>query len=189
MGEVVCVPTKGPIAVSAGMRSGTMLAAPQASTASVSNSGVGHVSALKLAQMCLLVVRWRTIGSAEAWVTVLRACVLMPNGPTTAVTLGSHACAGMPSIGSAETSLLRSWPSQLNTRDCALLHMLYCCSMPVGDVSYNSYFAVVLLLCKPNLQTLLVAPCCCKRLMRFVLLLEMLMSILRPPFISMVVIL
>ena len=42
---------KEPTAVSAGMRSGTMLAAPQGTTASVSNSGLGRANVAKLTQM------------------------------------------------------------------------------------------------------------------------------------------
>lgn len=52
--------------------------------------------------------------------------MLMLYGPTTAVTLDSHACVGTHFIGSAEMSLLHRWPPQLDTKYNTLLTAAKC---------------------------------------------------------------
>ncbi len=89
------------------MQSGTTHAAHQAITARGLSSGAGLAKEQRPTQHRQSAGLLQTIISVVAWATVLRACVLMLSGPDTAATQDLHACAGMPSIGNAETSHLR----------------------------------------------------------------------------------
>jgi len=101
------VPIKPPTAASAKMQSGTTHAAHQATTARGLSNGAGLVTEQRPTQHRQLAGLLLTIISVVAWAIVLRACVLTLSGLDTAATQVLHACAGMPSIGSAETSHLR----------------------------------------------------------------------------------
>lgn len=89
------------------MQSGTMHAALRATTARGLSSGAGPAKEQRPTQHRQLVGLLLTIISVVAWATVLKACVLTLSGLDTAATQVLHACAGMPTIGSAETSHLR----------------------------------------------------------------------------------
>ena len=89
------------------MQSGTTHAAHQVITARGLSSGAGLAKEQRPTQHRQSAGLLQTIISVAAWATVLRPCVLTPSGPATAATQVLHACAGMPSIGSAETSHLR----------------------------------------------------------------------------------
>jgi len=101
------VPIKAPTAASAKTQSGTTHAAHQAITARGLSSGAGLAKEQRPTQHRQLAGLLLTIINAVAWATVLRACVLTLSGPNTAATQVLHACAGMPTIGNAETSHLR----------------------------------------------------------------------------------
>lgn len=89
------------------MQSGTKHAARQATTVRGLSSGAGLAKEQRPTQHRQLAGLLLTIISVVAWATVLRACVLTLSGLDTAATQVLHACVGMPSIGSAETSHLR----------------------------------------------------------------------------------
>ena len=89
------------------MQNGTTHAAHQATTARGPSSGAGLAKEQRPTQQRQSAGLLLTIINVVAWAIVLRACVLTLSGLDTVATQDLHACVGMPSIGSAETSHLR----------------------------------------------------------------------------------
>ena len=183
------------------MQSGTTHAAHQAITARGLSSGAGLAKEQRPTQHRQSAGLLQTIISVAAWATVLRPCVLTPSGPATAATQVLHACAGMPSIGSAETSHLRkqhneghiagnmsSWCRVISSAAAWIVSselvqfgiLLKCAAMYIRDlgVSCSSRQTVTCLWSDQALMTLCARTCI--RAQDFVVVSESAMLMVRP---------